>query len=109
MKTKQHATKKTNELMINSKGKSEIPTDKRKRKYNFYCSKSSSKREVYKKQEKHVFSKKQKKSQINNLACKGMRKRTKSKVSRMKEIIKIREEINNTEIKRTIAGAGGTQ
>ena len=50
--------------------------------------------------------KKQEKSQINNLTLhlKGLEKeeQTKSKVSRRKEIIKIRAEINEIETKKTI-------
>ena len=65
-------------------------------------SKSSSKREVYSKtllpQETRKISNKQ-----SNLTPKGTReRRTKSKVSRRKEIIKIRAEINEVETKETI-------
>ena len=53
-----------------------------------------------------AFLKKEEKSQINNLAyhLKELEKeeQTKPKVSRRKETIKIREEINTTEIQKTI-------
>ena len=53
-----------------------------------------------------AFLKKQEKSQINNLTChlKELEKeeQKKLKVSRRKEIIKIREEINKIEIKKLI-------
>ena len=76
------------------------------------CSKSSSKREVYSNtilpQETRNISNKQ-----TNLTPKAIRKRrikkpekeeqTKPKVSRRKEIIKIRAEINEIETKKTIA------
>ena len=68
------------------------------------CSKSSSKREVYSNtslcQETRKISNKQ-----SNLTPKGTRERrkTKPKVSRRKEIIKIRAEINEIEMKKTIA------
>ena len=54
-----------------------------------------------------AYLKKQEKSQINNLNLhlKGLEKeeQTKPKVSRRKEIIKIRSEINEKEMKETIA------
>ena len=60
------------------------------------CSKSSSKREVYSNtglpQEIRKISNKQ-----TNLPSKGILKRTKRKVNRRKEIIKIREEKNKIE------------
>ena len=68
------------------------------------CSKSSSKREVY---SYTAYIKKQEKSQINNLTLhlKELEKeeQTKPKVSRRKEIIKIRTEINEIETKKTMA------
>ena len=73
------------------------------------CSKSSSKREVYSytslPQETRKISNKQ-----SNLTPKGTReKRTKPKVSRRKEIIKIRAEINEIETKKTIAKINTTK
>ena len=74
------------------------------------CSKSSSKREVYSHtslpQETRKFSNKQ-----SNLTPKGTRERrtNKTKVSRRKEIIKIRAEINETETKKTIAKINNTK
>ena len=68
------------------------------------CSKSSSKREVYSitvlPQETRNISNKQ-----PNLTPKATRerRRKKTKVSRRKEIIKIRSEINEKEMKETIA------
>ena len=56
--------------------------------------------------------KKQEKSQINNLTLhlKQLEKeQTKPKVSRRKEIIKIREEINEIETKKTIAKINKTK
>ena len=57
--------------------------------------------------------KKQEKSHINNLTLhlKELEKeeQTKSKVSRRKEIIKIREEINEIETKKTIAKINKTK
>ena len=74
------------------------------------CSKSSSKREVY---SYTSLPKKQEKSQINNLTLhlKELEKeeQTKSKVSRRKEIIKIRAEINEIETKKTIAKINKTK
>ena len=74
------------------------------------CSKSSCKREVYS-YTSHL--KKQEKSQINNLTLhlKELEKReqTKPKVSRRKEIIKIRAEINEIETKKTIAKINKTK
>ena len=68
------------------------------------CSKNSSKREVYSNkslpQETRKISNKQ-----SNLTPKGLDKeeQTKPKVSRRKEIIKSRAEINEIETKKTIA------
>ena len=64
------------------------------------CSKSSSKREVYSytslPQETRKISNKQ-----SNLASKGTRERTnKTQISRKKEIIRIRAQINETETKK---------
>ena len=67
------------------------------------CSKSSFKREVYSNtslpHERRKISNKQ-----SNLTPKGTRerRRNKTQVSRRKEIIKIRAEINETETKKTI-------
>ena len=53
-----------------------------------------------------AFLKKEEKSQINNLTRHlnelGKEEQTKPKVSRRKEIVKIREEINKIEIQKTI-------
>ena len=74
------------------------------------CSKSSSKKEVYSNtilpQETRKISNKQ-----PNLTSKAIReKRTKTpKVSRRKEIIKIRSEINEKEMKETIAKINKTK
>ena len=74
------------------------------------CSKSSSKREVYSNtilpQETTNISNKQ-----SNLYLKELVKeeQTKPKVSRRKEIIKIRSEINEKEIKETIAKINKTK
>ena len=61
----------------------------------------------------HAYLKKQEKSQINNLMLhlKELEKeeQTKSKVSRRKEIIKIRAEINEIETKKTIAKINKTK
>ena len=74
------------------------------------CSKSSSKREFIAIQ---AYLKKQEKSQINNLTLhlKELEKeeQTKPKVSRRKEIIKIRAEINEIETKKTIAKINKTK
>ena len=74
------------------------------------CSKSSSKREVIAIQS-HL--KKQGKSQIHNLTLllKQLEKeeQIKPKVSRRKEIIKIRAEINEIEMKKTIAKINKTK
>ena len=70
---------------------------------NLSYSKSRSKREVYIIQ---TYLKKQEKAQINNLNLhvKQLKKedQTRSRVSRRKEIIKMREEINEIEMKKTI-------
>ena len=67
------------------------------------CCKSSSKREHY---SNKAYLKKQEKSQINNLTLhlKELEKeeQTKPKVSRRKEIIKIRAEINEIETQKTV-------
>ena len=74
------------------------------------CSKSSSKRELYSNkiltQETRNISNKQ-----SNLTPKAIReRRTKNpKVSRRKEIIKIKSEINEKEIKETIAKINKTK
>ena len=74
------------------------------------CSKSSSKREVY---SNTRLPKETKKTQINNLTfhLKELEKeeQTKPKVSRRKEIIKIRAEINETETQKTIAKINKTK
>ena len=74
------------------------------------CSKSSSKREVY---SNTTCLKKQEKSQINNLTLylKQLEKEEQNnpKVSRRKEIIKIRSEINKKEMKETIAKINKTK
>ena len=61
----------------------------------------------------HSYLKKQEKSQINNLTLhlKGLEKeeQTKPKVSRRKEIIKIRSEINEKEMTETIAKINKTK
>ena len=60
----------------------------------------------------YSYLKKQEKSQINNLALhlKQLEKeQTRPKVSRRKEIIKIRAEINEIETKKTIAKIGKTK
>ena len=73
------------------------------------CSKSRSKQEVF-----SNTSLPQETRQISNnltLHLKGLEKeeQTKSKVSRMKEIIKIREEINEIETKKTVAKINKTK
>ena len=67
------------------------------------CNKSSSRREVY---SKTLYLRKQENSQINNLSLhlKQLEKeeQTKLKVSRTKEIIKMRAEIKEIEMKKAI-------
>ena len=74
------------------------------------CSKSSSRRMFITIQ---VYLKKQEKSQINNLTLHlkelEEEEQTKPKVSRRKEIIKIRSEINEIETKKTIARINKTK
>ena len=74
------------------------------------CSKNNSKKEVY---SYTSLPKKQEKSQVNNLTLhlKELEKEeeTKPKVSRRKEIIKIRAEINEIETKKTIAKINKTK
>ena len=74
------------------------------------CSKSTSKRKFIAIQ---AYLKKQEKSQVNNLNLhlKELEKeeQTKPKVSRKKEIIKIRAEINEIETKKTIAKINKTK
>ena len=62
------------------------------------CNKSSSKREVY---SNSISSQETRK--ISNLKQLEKEEQRKPKVSRKKEIIKIRAEINETEMKKTIA------
>ena len=74
------------------------------------CSKSSSKKELH---SSTILLKKQEKYQINNvtLHLKEVEKeeQTKLKVSRRKEIIKVRAEINEIETKETIAKINKTK
>ena len=74
------------------------------------CSKSSSKREVY---SNTILPQETRKSQINNLTInlKQLEKEEQKspKVSRRKEIIKIRSEINEKEMKETIAKINKTK
>ena len=74
------------------------------------CSKSSSKREVY---GNTILPQKQEKSLMNNLPLhlKELEKeeQTNPKVSRRKEIIKIRAEMNELETKKTIAKINKTK
>ena len=74
------------------------------------CRKSSSKREVY---SNKSYLKKQQTSQINNLTLHlkevEREEQTKPKVSRRKEIIKIRAEISEIETKKTRAKINKTK
>ena len=74
------------------------------------CSKSSSKREVYR---NTILPQETRKSQINNLTLhlKQLEKEEQKnpKVHRRKEIIKIRSEINEKEMKETIAKINKTK
>ena len=74
------------------------------------CSKSSSKREVY---SYTSLPKKQEKSQVNNLTLhlKQLEKeeQTEPKVRRRKDIIKIRAQINEIEMRKTIAKINETK
>ena len=74
------------------------------------CSKSSSKRKVY---SDTILPQETRKSQIKNLTLclKKIEKeeQTKPKVSRRKEIIKIRVDINEIETKKTIAKINKTK
>ena len=99
----QHATKQSMSHWRTQRGNQKIPGDKWKWKHNdpesMECSKNISKREIYSNtclpQETRKISNKQ-----SNLTPKGTRKRTKPKVSRTKEIIKIRVEVNEIESKK---------
>ena len=114
MEAKQHATKQPRDHWRNQRRNQKIPRDKLQQKHDdpkpIGCSKSSSKREVYSNtslpQETRKISNKQ-----SNLTNKGTReRRTKPpKVSRGKEIIKIRAEINEIETKKTIAKINKTK
>ena len=108
METKQHATKKTNGSMRKSKGKLKKylktnDNDNTTIQNLWDATKAVLRRKfiVIK-----AFLKKEEKFQIDNLTyhLKGLEKeeQTKPKVSRRKEIIKIREEINKIEIQKTI-------
>ena len=74
------------------------------------CSKSSSKREVY---INTILPQEARKISISNLTLHlkqlEQEKRTKHKVSRRKEIIKIRAEINKIEMKKTTAKTNETK
>ena len=74
------------------------------------CCKNSSKREVY---SNTIYLKKQEKSQINDLTShlKQLEKEEQKnpKVCRRKEIIKITSEINEKEMKETIAKVNKTK
>ena len=73
------------------------------------CSKSSSKREVY--SNRSLPQETRKNLKQSNLTPKGTRERrtNKPKVSRRKEIVKIRAEINEIETKKTIAKINKTK
>ena len=94
------------ETLKKSKGNQKIPRDKWQWKQDnpkpMGCSKSSYKREVY--SYRSLRQETTKKSQVNNLTLHlkelENEKQTKPKVSRRKEIIKIRAEINEIEMKK---------
>ena len=73
------------------------------------CSKSSSEREVY---SNSISPQEKRETQVNNLTLhlKQLEKeQRKPKVSRRKEIIKIRAEINEIEMKKTVAKINKTK
>ena len=72
------------------------------------CSKSTSKREVYSNTSLPLETRKISNKQFN-FTPEGTRQRTKPKVSRRKEIINIRAEINEIETKKTIAKINKTK
>ena len=100
METKQHATKNQ---WVNEEIKKEIKkylktNDNEDITTQNLC---SAQREVH---SNKAFLRKEENPQINNLTyqLKELKEQTKPKFSRRKEIIKAREEINSTEIQKTI-------
>ena len=114
MEAKEYSTKQERDHWRNQRGNQKIPRDKWQWKHDdpksMECNKSSYKREVYsitiRPQETRKISNKQ-----PNLTPKAIReRRTKNpKVSRRKEIIKIKTEINEKEMKDTIAKINKTK
>ena len=112
MVDKQYATKQPMDHWRNQRGNQKIPRDKWKRKHNdpklMGCNKSSSNREVY--SNKILTLETRKTSNNLILHLKQLEKeQTKPKVSRRKEIIKIRAEINEIEMKKIIANINETK
>ena len=107
MEAKQYVTKQSMDHWRNQRGNQKIPTDKWQQIHDdpkpMRCSKNSSKREVYSnkilpKETRNISNKQP------NHTPKAIRDEQKShKVSRRKEVIKIRSEINEKEMKETIA------
>jgi len=103
VETKQHAAKKTNELM-SQREKQRILQNKWKRKHNFPkstgCRKGSSKRKVYsnrgiRQETKDISNKQPNLPNLPLISYKGIRKRKTNKAqNQQKEGKKIREEIN---------------
>ena len=103
MKIKQHSDEQSMEQRRNQKGREKILRQTKMEPQHMGCSKSSSKSHVYSikyvHQEKRKISNKQR-----NFTPQGTRKKeqAKPKVSRRKEVIKIRVEINEIENRKTI-------
>ena len=105
MEAKQYVAKQPRDHWRNQRGNQKIPRDKWQQKHDdpkpMGCSKSSSKKQVY-----SNTSLPQETRKISNnltLHLKEVEKeQTKPKVSRRKEIMKIRSEINVIEILKTI-------
>ena len=103
METKEHTTEKPIGQWWNQRGNLKIPWDKWQWKHNHTksmgCNKSRLKREIH----SHTgLPERARKISNNNLTyhLKELEKKAQTKVSRRKEIIKIREEINKIEIKK---------
>ena len=105
MKPKQYATKKQINHWRNQRRNQKIPRGKLKWKHNnpkpLGHSKSSSKREVYRDTSLPQETRKISNNLTLHLTGLDKKEQTNSKVSRRKEIIKIRPKINEIETKKT--------
>ena len=104
METKQYVTKEPRDHWRNQRGNQKIPRDKSQWKHDdpkpVGCSKSSSKREFYSYTSLHQETRKISNNLTLHLKELEKEEQTKPKVSRRKDIIKIRAEINEIETRK---------